>query len=197
MSTPSTTSTTPTDIRVALTTAYKEPRSCETNFKPTSAAWSSDGSSAIVSVMVLEQVSSCYPSGRDDSSDEGYLSFSPACPQRAGGEDPVQLTFPVATASDDKTATATELETQPYESGYPPNGTLMVHQAWAVTWEASDRTNLSPQPPTLTSGECGVARLLLRADLAEPKEDEATEGTRSSSGCSSASDYERKYGREG
>ena len=34
-----------------------------------------------------------------------------------------------------------------------PDGTLMIHHAWAITWASSDRTQLTPMPPTLTSGE--------------------------------------------
>lgn len=33
------------------------------------------------------------------------------------------------------------------------DGTLMVHQAWAITWDASDRATLSPKPPTMSSGQ--------------------------------------------
>jgi hypothetical protein len=50
----------------------------------------------------------------------------------------------VKSAEDDGIATATASHS---------NGTLMVHQAWAITWDASDRATLSPNPPTLSSGQ--------------------------------------------
>ncbi|KAH6959266.1 hypothetical protein DER45DRAFT_594702 [Fusarium avenaceum] len=47
-------------------------------------------------------------------------------------------------AEDDGIATATASQ---------GDGTLMVHQAWAITWDASDRATLSPKPPSLSSGQ--------------------------------------------
>lgn len=51
------------------------------------------------------------------------------------------------------TATATASALDRDDSIIPPDGTLIIHQAWAITWASSDRTHLSPQPPTLTHSE--------------------------------------------
>ncbi|KAF5010996.1 hypothetical protein FDECE_2866 [Fusarium decemcellulare] len=197
--------------RIALTTPYEQPRSCPSNWKRTTAAWTQDGSSAVPALM-SDPISTCYPSGWDDTEAGSRFSFSPAvCPsgwvywkmaretdsspasstayccerfdllQKAHSKEtkpatsdytfdwvggaqqlastlvPNQCTRWVKSTTgmsdEDGTITATASDLEQNDSVITPDGTLMVHQAWAITWAASDTAYLSPQPPALYSGE--------------------------------------------
>jgi hypothetical protein len=40
-----------------------------------------------------------------------------------------------------------------YQDASALDGTFMVHQAWAVSWVSSERSDMTPMPLTLTDGE--------------------------------------------
>ncbi|KAF4471174.1 hypothetical protein FALBO_1917 [Fusarium albosuccineum] len=191
--TPSSATATATEW-VALTTPYEPPLSCQSNWKRTTVAWTQDGSSAVLA-LVSEPISTCYPSGWDDTEAGSRFSFSPAvCPSGwvywkmaretdsspatstayccesgytfdwFGGAQQLASTLvpnqcarwvksTTGMSDEDGTITATASDIEQNDSVITPDGTLMVHQAWAISWAASDTAHLSPQPPALYSGE--------------------------------------------
>ncbi|SCO43677.1 uncharacterized protein FFNC_09306 [Fusarium fujikuroi] len=54
---------------------------------------------------------------------------------------------------DDDTTTTALSGLSGYQDASALDGTFMVHQAWAVSWVSSERSDLTPMPLTLTDGE--------------------------------------------
>ncbi|EGU83480.1 hypothetical protein FOXB_05999 [Fusarium oxysporum f. sp. conglutinans Fo5176] len=53
----------------------------------------------------------------------------------------------------DGTTTTTLSGSSNYQDASAMDGTFMVHQAWAISWGSSERSDLTPMPLTLTDGE--------------------------------------------
>ncbi|KAK0116460.1 hypothetical protein ONS95_013475 [Cadophora gregata] len=127
-----------------------------------------------VPVLVSQTVSSCYPSDWDKSIPESRLNFSPAvCPsgmiyhQMGDGFDLWDSSFDdnfhavknartpnqcVRTSPEEPTTTTKGSRSQNSITSADITTTIMVHEAWMLTWAASDRSTLSPNLPDLTNG---------------------------------------------
>ncbi|GKU21326.1 unnamed protein product [Fusarium langsethiae] len=164
---------------VAVTTAYDHSSSCKNRFKITSIPCS--GSST--AVPVSEFITSRYPSDQENTDSEKHLSFSPAiCPSGWNYNASARATrssIVVTTAfccpsgyqlrslgQESRLASSVGpnqcerwLKNPEEDTGSPTvtashgDGILLIHQAWAVTWDTSERATLSPKPPTLSNGE--------------------------------------------
>ncbi|PVH72654.1 hypothetical protein DL98DRAFT_539040 [Cadophora sp. DSE1049] len=208
---------------LALTTPFIPPPGCESHWSLTSSRTTgvhdySKPYASMVSALVSETVSSCFPSGWDRAVPESRLHFSPAvCPSGMvynSMHDPINLglsttawccnsgfsfqvhykTDPTSdtvlpynrcfrttsgsalhtetitkweltlsgtlSSSELPTELITSWESKPsmrarnFNTSNTITGidmTLMIHEAWGVTWAASDRSTMSPQLPDMTS----------------------------------------------
>ncbi|RGP74774.1 hypothetical protein FSPOR_1353 [Fusarium sporotrichioides] len=167
------------NAHVAVTTAYDQPSSCKNRFKITSIPCS--GSST--AVPISEFITSSYPSNWENTDSEKYLGFSPAiCPSgwnynviaRATHSSTVATTAfccpsgyqlrsldqesgPASSVGPNRCErwlkTPEEVPGSAIVTGSHGDGILLIHEVWAVTWDASERATLSPKLPTLSSGE--------------------------------------------
>ncbi|KAL3440396.1 hypothetical protein BJX65DRAFT_314816 [Aspergillus insuetus] len=173
---------TPTTAPQALTTPFVPPEDCIDQFTATSYITSfswGEYSTTTLRVLLSEAADSCLPSGWDVPASE--FQPSPAvCPSdwtayNLGGTAGFTLSYlygiPIAesaanacfepitiptatnaTSSPGSTSTASTITpTNPFPHG------LRVHNAWHITWEASDVPSLSPSPPDL--GSCTTLAL--------------------------------------
>ncbi|KAF5979856.1 hypothetical protein FCOIX_5104 [Fusarium coicis] len=62
----------------------------------------------------------------------------------------VQTTASMTQGDDTTTTTLSGLSD--YQDASALDGTFMVHQAWAVSWDSSERSDMTPMPLTLTDG---------------------------------------------
>ncbi|WQF90323.1 hypothetical protein CDEST_15337 [Colletotrichum destructivum] len=161
---------------LALTTPFVPPSDCETQWKTTSGPLTTvSGTTVMIPVMINDPAASCYPSGWDNVTPESRLSFKPGvCPDG-------WTYNRMAEAGSPEASTAYCCNSGYHYnsfSGYPfitsviPNQcgrmvvntgadfkasdtkisqTLLVHEAWAITWAASDTATLTPKLPTLTN----------------------------------------------
>ncbi|UZP39393.1 hypothetical protein NXS19_007209 [Fusarium pseudograminearum] len=163
----------------ALTLAYEQPNGCKNVFKTTSIGGT--GSSTATSVMVSDFVTSCHPSGSGDSDSAKALSFSPGvCPSGWNYNAIARVTHSSTVATTAFCCASGYQFRSLHQDQYSANsvvsdqceswskgaevdsgsaivtsshgdGTLIVHQAWAITWDASNRATPSPKPPALSS----------------------------------------------
>ncbi|KAH7246610.1 hypothetical protein BKA59DRAFT_528509 [Fusarium tricinctum] len=133
-------STNTPSTRVALTTAYREPTSCQNNFKTITT--SGPGSSQVISILVSEPINSCYPSGSGyhfrDNKNHRLASpiVSNQCEQ-----------WTESKPGDDGSVTDTDRTTK------APDRTLLVYQASPTTWSTSESVTNSSNPHTLSNGQ--------------------------------------------
>ncbi|POR39607.1 hypothetical protein TPAR_00203 [Tolypocladium paradoxum] len=159
---------------LALTTPFVQPSGCS-QWTPTSVDTSTfTGSKAIAAVLMSSQDPSCYPSGWADVVPVHRFSFSPGvCPSgwvyHSMAEEGVKRTstanccesgfnyldFEHRELVSDKTRRCgrwtTGIATGTGDGRSEGGRTLLVHEAWIITWAASDTSTLSPVPPTLTN----------------------------------------------
>ncbi|KAF7544824.1 hypothetical protein G7Z17_g9648 [Cylindrodendrum hubeiense] len=145
-----------------------------------------DDSTSTVAILVSNAVASCYPSGWDDVVYYSRFNFNPAvCPSdwvyydmgdvvgqstayccKSGytrlTEDDYKILAAAAisthecgrwTKNTEDQVTTDNTKTTP---NTVPGQTLRVHQAWTISWAASDTSTLTPQLPTLTNASCLV-----------------------------------------
>ncbi|VBB73718.1 Putative protein of unknown function [Podospora comata] len=152
---------------LALTTPFVAPPGCP-SFTTTSVDTSSiDG---VAAVLVADDPS-CLPGGWADVVPESRMNFNPAvCPSGwvyhsiANGDETDKFTafccdrelvrgkitngcgrWTTRLNSDSGSDAAT------ITGADAASSTLLVHNAWAITWSASDIPNLTPQPPSITN----------------------------------------------
>ncbi|KAK3299622.1 uncharacterized protein B0H64DRAFT_389160 [Chaetomium fimeti] len=163
---------------LAFTTPFVVPPGCPI-FRTTSVDISTDYIIAVATVLVADD-SSCMPDGWADVVPESLLRFNPGvCPSGwvyhdiADGDATDKFTayccdrgyefhyFKHRTLIQSKIPHACGRWTSRLDSDLGSDtatitsvdiasSTLLVHNAWALTWSASDITNLTPQPPSIT-----------------------------------------------
>ncbi|SCO84546.1 uncharacterized protein FRV6_08673 [Fusarium oxysporum] len=179
--------------RIALTTPFSPPSSCQPSWNRTSLVWTQDGTFTYL-VLVSVSPTSCYPSGWESSEGESLFTFSPAvCPSgwdywkmaRSGDSPAVSTAYccesgftfnpydrggyvandfftsgcgrwvqtTTGISQGDGTTIAMLSGLSNYQDSSAMDGTFMVHQAWAISWGSSERSDLTPMPLTLTDGE--------------------------------------------
>ncbi|EEU47095.1 uncharacterized protein NECHADRAFT_36784 [Fusarium vanettenii 77-13-4] len=169
--------------RINLASPYEPPRSCQSNWSQTSVIWTEDWSSTVPVLVSDPIASCYPSGWDDTQAKNRFSFRPAVCPTgwtywdmgRVADSSEIASTayccerFLASTLLPNQcgrwieskaeeseengatTATASALDQD--DSIIPPDGTLIIHQAWAITWASSDRTHLSPQPPTLTNNE--------------------------------------------
>ncbi|KAK1954547.1 hypothetical protein LY78DRAFT_594003 [Colletotrichum sublineola] len=141
---------------LSITSPWVQPSDCETHWSTTT--WQSTGAiiTSSQAFTVSTPVASCNPPGWDRFGPESRLSFSPGvCPKGWVYNGMAEDGSPAAS-----TAFCCQRDCVRFGwvTGYDSTAsvtashqTAMVHEAWVVTWAASDTATLTPKLPTLTS----------------------------------------------
>ncbi|KAF5494359.1 hypothetical protein CGCS363_v009220 [Colletotrichum siamense] len=162
------TATTP----LTVTAPFVAPSDCSTQWKTTNVPVPvSSGTTLMTPILVYDPSASCYPSGSFDRAPENRLNFRPGvCPDgwiyhnMAVASSGASTAYCCDRGFDfrffDGYIYATSIFSErcgryasatAFGSSVSEDKTLMVHEAWAVTWGASDTPTLTPQLPTLTN----------------------------------------------
>ncbi|KAH9236404.1 hypothetical protein K456DRAFT_1761013 [Colletotrichum gloeosporioides 23] len=157
---------------LTVTTPFVAPSDCSTQWKITNVPVPmSSGTTLMTPVLVYDPSASCYPSGSFDRAPETRLNFRPGlCPDGWIYHNMAVASSGASTAYCcdrdfgfrffDGYVYATSIFSErcgryasatAFGSTVSGNKTLMLHEAWAVTWDASDTPTLTPQLPTLTN----------------------------------------------
>ncbi|KAF4439479.1 hypothetical protein F53441_12586 [Fusarium austroafricanum] len=159
---------------ISLTTPFKQPSGCDSNFAKTSVL--PTRTTSTVPILLSTAEPSCYPSGWEDVIHESRLDFYPAVCPSGWTYHTMRTTYSGLSVATCCNSGYTPLNgedfglvlSQPYSTmncgRWTKNGdvqitssnteereTLMLHEAWTVYWNNSDTSTLSPQLPTLTS----------------------------------------------
>ncbi|KAF6793051.1 hypothetical protein CSOJ01_14020 [Colletotrichum sojae] len=158
---------------LSITAPWVQPSDCETQWLTTTTSWTMYGPSVEAQAIILSApAASCNPPGWDRFGPESRLRFSPGvCPKgwiyhdmAEDGSTGASTAFCCQSGfSNDKAMyytfygsrdcvqnawmTAFDSAASTTTSKY----TVMMHEAWAVTWDATDTSTLTPKLPTLTS----------------------------------------------
>ncbi|KAF4870843.1 hypothetical protein CGCSCA1_v010105 [Colletotrichum siamense] len=157
---------------LTVTTPFVAPSDCSTQWKTTNVPVPmSSGAALMTPILVYDPSASCYPSGPFDQAPEYRLNFRPGvCPDgwiyhnMAAASSGASTAYCCDRGFDfrffDGYIYATSIFSErcgryasaaAFGSTVSGDKTLMVHEAWAVTWDASDTPTLTPQLPTLTN----------------------------------------------
>ncbi|KAF3799804.1 hypothetical protein GCG54_00009993 [Colletotrichum gloeosporioides] len=152
-------------LPLTITTPFVAPSDCSTQWRTTSVHLPvTSGTSLKTPILVYEPSTSCYPSGSFDLAPENRLNFRPGvCPDGWVYHNMAVASSGASTAyccdrfvSIYATSIFAErcgryASASAFGATVSGDKTLMVHEAWAVTWCASDTPTLTPQLPTLTN----------------------------------------------
>ncbi|PVH82685.1 hypothetical protein DL98DRAFT_586281 [Cadophora sp. DSE1049] len=153
----STTTTISPILLLAITTPYIPPApSCANIFATTSKLTSYDWNNFTTTFLSIvysdpsdPRFTACQPPGWDETISSSRFHFSPAvCPEQWTAYDVREAAIGVSATPTRTTTTATTRPAFPF-----PNG-VQIHNAYHISWDATDTATLSPTPPNLVKYGC-------------------------------------------
>ncbi|KZL68951.1 hypothetical protein CI238_09517 [Colletotrichum incanum] len=146
---------------LSIITPWVQPPDCETQWSTTTVSWTIESTATFQPIAVSNPAASCNPSGWDRFGPQSRLSFSPGvCPTGWEYHGMAEAGSPAASTAlcCQRFFGLRNCVLQSWLTGFDSAAsattsqyTVMMHEAWAVTWAASDTATLTPKLPTLTS----------------------------------------------